>query len=67
MAHDHSTEDLSERVLDPVCGMKVDPRTSKRRFTYKGTDYFSVRSLQGTVRSRAKIYRAKARPRSVTR
>lgn len=27
-------------VTDPVCGMKVDPRTSKRRFTYKGRDYF---------------------------
>ncbi|MBN8981551.1 MAG: heavy metal translocating P-type ATPase, partial [Rhizobiales bacterium] len=40
MAHDHSTEDSGVGVLDPVCGMKVDPRTSKRCFTYKGTDYF---------------------------
>ena len=28
------------QVIDPVCGMKVDPATSKRRFAYKGTDYF---------------------------
>lgn len=27
-------------VIDPVCGMKVDPRTSKLRFVYKGTAYF---------------------------
>ncbi|MBI3701974.1 MAG: heavy metal translocating P-type ATPase [Afipia sp.] len=27
-------------ATDPVCGMKVDPRTSKRRFSYKNTDYF---------------------------
>lgn len=27
-------------VTDPVCGMKVDPRTSKRRFSYKNVDYF---------------------------
>lgn len=31
---------LDELVLDPVCRMKVDPRTSKRRFTYKGDEYF---------------------------
>ena len=27
-------------VIDPVCGMTVDPRTSKRRFAYKDTEYF---------------------------
>ena len=27
-------------AIDPVCGMNVDPRTSKRRFTYKGGEYF---------------------------
>ncbi len=32
--------DTSKTATDPVCGMTVDPKTSKRRFTYKGTDYF---------------------------
>jgi Cu+-exporting ATPase len=27
-------------VLDPVCGMRVDPATAKHRFSYKGQDYF---------------------------
>jgi Cu+-exporting ATPase len=26
-------------VTDPVCGMRVDPRTAKHRFAYKGRDY----------------------------
>lgn len=28
------------RVLDPVCGMRVDPLTAKHRFAYKGHEYF---------------------------
>jgi P-type Cu+ transporter len=28
------------RILDPVCGMTVDPATAKHRFVYKGQDYF---------------------------
>ena len=35
--HDH---DGVTRVLDPVCGMTVDPATAKHRFAYKGQDYF---------------------------
>ena len=35
MAHIHPT-----KHSDPVCGMNVDPVKSKRRFTYKGTEYF---------------------------
>ena len=31
--------DQHQNVTDPVCGMTVDPRTSKRRFAYKGTAY----------------------------
>jgi Cu+-exporting ATPase len=27
-------------VIDPVCGMKVDPATAKHRFAYRGQDYF---------------------------
>ncbi len=32
--------DVDKTATDPVCGMKVDPRTSTRRFTYKNIDYF---------------------------
>ncbi len=28
------------RVVDPVCGMRVDPRKSERRFSYRGQDYY---------------------------
>jgi Cu+-exporting ATPase len=28
------------RAIDPVCGMRVDPRTAKHRFAYHGQDYF---------------------------
>jgi Cu+-exporting ATPase len=27
-------------VIDPVCGMRVDPQIAKHRFTYRGQDYF---------------------------
>uniref|UniRef100_E6VHW5 Heavy metal translocating P-type ATPase n=1 Tax=Rhodopseudomonas palustris (strain DX-1) TaxID=652103 RepID=E6VHW5_RHOPX len=47
-AHDHAG--LSHgaagddgKVIDPVCGMKVDPATSKHRFAYKGTTYHFCR------------------------
>lgn len=35
--HDHS--DSRARVLDPVCGMTVDPETSKHHFDYQGKTY----------------------------
>ena len=38
-AHDHGSHGAA-RVLDPVCGMTVDPATAKHRFAYKGQDYF---------------------------
>ena len=31
--------DDTVRVLDPVCGMKVDPATSKHRFDYRGETF----------------------------
>ncbi len=34
-AHPHA----GEKVLDPVCGMTVDPATSKHRFDYQGETY----------------------------
>ncbi|MBR0844480.1 heavy metal translocating P-type ATPase [Bradyrhizobium liaoningense] len=36
-AHDHG--DAATKVLDPVCGMTVDPATSKHRFTHLGETF----------------------------
>jgi Cu+-exporting ATPase len=36
--HDHHTHSPAT-VRDPVCGMTVDPATSKRRFDYRGETY----------------------------
>ena len=37
-AHEHgAATDAAERVKDPVCGMMVDPATSKHRFEHAGT------------------------------
>ncbi|KQW18024.1 haloacid dehalogenase [Afipia sp. Root123D2] len=40
-AHDHHHQPVSGdgRVVDPVCGMTVDPATSKHRFDYHGRTY----------------------------
>ena len=39
--HDHSSHDhrAPATVRDPVCGMSVDPATSKHRFDYRGETY----------------------------
>ncbi|MBR0717556.1 heavy metal translocating P-type ATPase [Bradyrhizobium liaoningense] len=37
-AHHHHG-DAGTKVLDPVCGMSVDPATSKHRFDHHGTTY----------------------------
>jgi Cu+-exporting ATPase len=39
---------MSRKVTDPVCGMQVDPATSKGSFDYKGTTYHfcSLRCLE---------------------
>ncbi len=36
--HDHRAGDKTG-VLDPVCGMTVDPATSKHRFDHQGATY----------------------------
>jgi Cu+-exporting ATPase len=36
----HSAVSLAGRVKDPVCGMVVDPQTTKHRAHYHGRDYF---------------------------
>jgi Cu+-exporting ATPase len=38
-AHSSRQADDTVRVLDPVCGMKVDPATSKHRFDYRGETF----------------------------
>jgi len=49
-AHDHSAHQsgccagdgkaTAKTVLDPVCGMSVDPATARHRHTHQGHDYF---------------------------
>ena len=37
--HDHDHAHPGAKVVDPVCGMTVDPATSKNRFDYRGETY----------------------------
>src|SRR5271169_2076470 len=39
-SHDHSRAGATAAVLDPVCGMTVDPATTKHRDSYQQHDYF---------------------------
>jgi Cu+-exporting ATPase len=39
-SHSHIDEPTTARLLDPVCGMTVDPAAAKHRFSYKNHDYF---------------------------
>lgn len=41
--HHHGAPADDGKVIDPVCGMKVDPATSKHHFAYKGTTYHFCR------------------------
>ena len=36
----NSTADIPRTVVDPVCGMKVDPNSSDIRSTYRKNDYY---------------------------
>jgi P-type Cu+ transporter len=36
----HGAEPAAATVVDPVCGMQVDPQTTPHRFAYRGQDYF---------------------------
>ncbi|MGQ4827903.1 YHS domain-containing protein, partial [Enterococcus faecalis] len=39
-AHDHNHHAAGRAgVVDPVCGMTVDPATSKHRFDFRGVTY----------------------------
>src|ERR1700716_2766645 len=63
--HGHS-EEAAGTVIDPVCGMKVDPATAKHRFTYRGRDYFfcSARCRTRFEAEPAKYLEPKASTRS---
>jgi Cu+-exporting ATPase len=37
--HHHHQDDAKDTVLDPVCGMSVDPATSKHRFDHRGQTF----------------------------
>jgi Cu+-exporting ATPase len=37
--HDHPLQDTPAMVRDPVCGMAVNPATSKHRFEYRGDTF----------------------------
>jgi Cu+-exporting ATPase len=36
----HGAESSAERVIDPVCGMTVDPATARHRAEHAGREYF---------------------------
>jgi Cu+-exporting ATPase len=38
--HDHAKQSAAVSVIDPVCGMRVDPATAKHRLSHHGQDYF---------------------------
>ncbi|MEJ0051244.1 MAG: heavy metal translocating P-type ATPase [Methylovirgula sp.] len=38
--HHHSSEGAGTTVIDPVCGMSVDPATAKHHLVHAGHDYF---------------------------
>ena len=48
---------MSDKVIDPVCGMQVDPATSARWFEHKGTTYhFLQRSLSREIQKRSREF-----------
>jgi Cu+-exporting ATPase len=40
VASEHHHDNAAEGVLDPVCGMTVDPHTAKHRADYRGHTYY---------------------------
>jgi Cu+-exporting ATPase len=42
LSHDHAADHIAppEGVVDPVCGMTVDPRTTPHRHTHQGHTYY---------------------------
>src|SRR4029077_6911525 len=71
-AHDHDHHHASDgpsagptKVIDPVCGMTVDPATSKHRFDYRGeTHHFCSSGCRTKFAAAAKQYLDKSKPRA---
>jgi Cu+-exporting ATPase len=40
VAHGHAGAQSSDRAVDPVCGMSVDPHTAAHRHTHEGRPYY---------------------------
>ena len=38
--HDHGSRQATDLATDPVCGMRVDPRTTPHRQDHAGHTYF---------------------------
>jgi Cu+-exporting ATPase len=69
--HDHSGHDHGHhtdggsKVRDPVCGMSVDPLTSKHRFDYRGeTFHFCSAGCRTKFAADPQIYLDKTRPKA---
>jgi Cu+-exporting ATPase len=59
-AHHHVHSDTAAKVLDPVCGMTVDPATSKHRFDHHGeTFHFCSAGCRTKFAADPAIYLAK--------
>src|SRR5262245_26551622 len=39
-SHSHDSHVKAESVIDPVCGMSVDPHTAPHRHAYQGRPYY---------------------------
>jgi P-type Cu+ transporter len=62
--HDHHTGSKAS-VRDPVCGMSVDPATSKHRFDYHGETYhFCAAGCRTKFAADPKAYLDKSAPKS---
>ena len=59
-SHDHHAPNAAATVRDPVCGMTVDPATSKHRFDYRGETYpFLLGRLPHQIRRRSRFLSGK--------
>ncbi|MFL6792295.1 MAG: heavy metal translocating P-type ATPase, partial [Bradyrhizobium sp.] len=61
--HHHSSAGPSTKVIDPVCGMMVDPATSPHRFVYRGeTHHFCSAGCRTKFAAAPEQYLDKSKP-----
>src|SRR5579864_4778697 len=61
--HHHHQTDANATVLDPVCGMSVNPATSQHRFDYLGeTFHFCSAGCRTKFAADPKTYLDKSKP-----